>query len=195
MKSFKTLQTWIDCKLTNGKKVATANEGMIEKRSRKLGRIEQVELSGYARRHLEWPKNIGKCFVFISKMMALRDCALLWVSLVILFAPTRHRLTRTKPELICGDWRACSSSLCSFDVCRRNRKVRQAIALVGKPYMLGQTNKETRKRTIPLGHHLWLAAPNRATVRPIQNGGVVFGGPRNNVSRGTQCTLCMDCEH
>ena len=44
-------------------------------------------------------------------------------------------------------------SLSSSDVCRRNRSVCQALALVVKLYMLGQITMQTRERAILLGHN------------------------------------------
>ena len=45
--------------------------------------------------------------------------------------------------------------LCSLDFCRRKKRIRQATALMGNPYMLDQASEETRKRVIRLSPHLW----------------------------------------
>ena len=90
---------------------------------------------------------------------ATKEIAVPWVSLVILsFAITRHRLIRrTMPELIRGDSR--TDMLISHRVVLTSTAIMEvfhAVALVGKPYMLGQTIKETRERAVPLGHNLWM---------------------------------------
>ena len=41
---------------------------------------------------------------------------------------------------------ASQLSLSSSDFCRRNRNVRQGVALVGKAYILGQRNEKTQER-------------------------------------------------